>query len=201
MNRGRRCVRRDAAGCARVGADGSLLRPRVRPRGFWTVSQETGADFAMSPWLLAVFSGGCSLSASPTWGNVGAVRRFGLIRPAKPPRSCKRGSLVLRVAHLNVCFGSAGAGHRRCDCCAVRVDARARMGGQKGIRGSLGERSSWARLVCGLGAAVRAVRRSPGFVFNACSTSLKYNRLALYLSELRPLQVAHDDLTCGGLLS
>ena len=82
--------------------------------------------------------------------------------------------------------------------CALMLE---REWGQKGIRGSLGGRSSWARLVCRLDAAVWAVRRSPGFVFNACSTSLKYNRLALYSSELRPLQVAHDDLTCGGLLS
>ena len=65
------------------------------------------------PWVLgfcAVFAGGCSSLRSPTWGNVGAVRRFGPIRPAKPPRSCKQGSLVLRVAYLNTCFGSAGAG-------------------------------------------------------------------------------------------
>ena len=58
VSRGRRCVRRDAAGCARVGADGSLFRPRARPRGLWTVSQETGADFAMSPWLLCGFQRG-----------------------------------------------------------------------------------------------------------------------------------------------
>ena len=164
-----------------------------------------------------------------------------------------------------MCFGSVGAGHRHCDCCAVCVDARARMGGRRAFgvasgRSRLGRgdcrrccmieqaflplfhirpryrldsqdipskmkchyprqsrtiflenkvipfqiriySAARARLVCGLGAAVWAVRRSPGFVFNACSTSLKYNRLALYLSELRPLQVAHDDLTCGGLLS
>ena len=55
VNRGRRCVHRDAAGCARVGADGSRLRPRAGPRGFWAVPQETGADFAMSPWLLRGF--------------------------------------------------------------------------------------------------------------------------------------------------
>lgn len=37
----------DDAGCARVGADGC--------RGFWTVLQETGADFAMGPGLLCGF--------------------------------------------------------------------------------------------------------------------------------------------------
>lgn len=68
-----------------------------------------------------VFGGGRSLSASPTWGNVCAVRRFGPIRPAKPLRSCKRGLLVLRVAHLNVCFGSVGAGYRHCECDSASV--------------------------------------------------------------------------------
>ena len=126
------------------------LRPRRRctarcfARGFWTVSQEAGADFAVGLGLLGGFRRR-SFAAGFSARNAGAERRFGLIRPANPPRSCKRGLLVLRVAHLNVCFGFAGDGHRHCDCCAVCVDARARMGGQKGIRGSLGERSSWAR--------------------------------------------------------
>lgn len=77
-----------------------LLRPcpRSRPRDFWAVSQEMGADFAMSLDFCAVFGGGCSLPAQPTWGNAGAARRFGPIRPAKPPRSCKRGSRVARGA-------------------------------------------------------------------------------------------------------
>lgn len=78
----------------------------------------------ISPWVLgfcAVFGGCRSLSDSPTWGNAGAVRRFGLIRPAKLPRSCKRGSLALRVAHLNACFGSAGASRRHCECDSASV--------------------------------------------------------------------------------
>ena len=76
------------------------------------------------PWVLgfcAVFGGGRSLSASPTWGNVCAVRRFGPIRPAKPLRSCKRGLLVLRVTHLNVRSGSAGASRRHCECDSASV--------------------------------------------------------------------------------
>lgn len=55
----------------------------------------------ISPWALdfcAVFGGGRSLLASPTWGNADAGWRFGLIRPAKPPRSCKWGSRVARGA-------------------------------------------------------------------------------------------------------
>ena len=46
---------------------------------------------------------------------------FRPIRPAKPPRSCKQGSLVLRVAYLNVCFGSVGAGYRHCECDSASV--------------------------------------------------------------------------------
>ena len=57
------------------------------PRDFWAVLQETGADFAMGSDFWVVFRGCYAAPASPTWGNVGAVRRFGLIRPAKPPRS------------------------------------------------------------------------------------------------------------------
>lgn len=62
--------------------------PAGAPRGFWAVLQEVGADFAM----------GCSPSAQPTWGNAGILWRFGLIRPAKPPRSRKRGLRVAREA-------------------------------------------------------------------------------------------------------
>ena len=46
----------------------------------------------------AVFGGGCSPSAQPTWGNAGILWRFGLIRPAKPLRSRKRGLRVAREA-------------------------------------------------------------------------------------------------------
>ena len=84
----------------------------------------------ISPWVLgfcAVFAGSCSLSASPTWENAGAVRRFGPIRPAKPPRSRKRGLLVLRVAYLSVRFGSAGAGRGHCDCCGYRQGSFANL--------------------------------------------------------------------------
>lgn len=72
----------------------------------------------ISPRVLdfcAVPGGSCSLSAYPTWGNADAGWRFGLIRPAKPPRSCERDSLALEVAHLGVCFGFVGAGRRHCD--------------------------------------------------------------------------------------
>ena len=44
------------------------------------------------PWVLnfwVVFDGCCPPLASSTWGNVGVLRRFGLVRPAKPPRSCE----------------------------------------------------------------------------------------------------------------
>ena len=121
-NRGRRGVRRDAAGCARVGADG--CRGFARGRALAGSGRFRRKRALILPWVLGfcvVFGGGRSLSASPTWGNVCAVRRFGPIRPAKPLRSCKRGLLVLRVAHLNVCFGSVGAGHRHCECDSASV--------------------------------------------------------------------------------
>lgn len=73
--------------------------PRLRPCGFWAVSQEMGADFAMGPGLLCGFRRQSLLSASPTWGNAGTEWRFGPILPAKPPSSCKWGSLTLKVAH------------------------------------------------------------------------------------------------------
>lgn len=52
------------------------------------------------PWVLgfwAVFDGGCSPLGLPTWGNAGAMRRFGSARPAKPPRSRKRGLRAARA--------------------------------------------------------------------------------------------------------
>ena len=94
-------VPRDAAGCARVGADGCRGFARGRaPAGSGRFRRKR---VLILPWVLgfcAVFGGGRSLSASPTWGNVCAVRRFGPIRPAKPLRSCKRGSRATEVAHL-----------------------------------------------------------------------------------------------------
>ena len=54
------------------------LRPRWR-YGCCAVSQEVGADFAMGLDFCAVFGGGRSPSAPPTWENAGAARRFGPI--------------------------------------------------------------------------------------------------------------------------
>lgn len=107
---------------ARVGVSGcrGLVRERA-PAGSGRFRRKWAP---ISPWVLgfcAVFGGGRSLSASPTWGNVCAVRRFGPIRPAKPLRSCKRGLLVLRVTHLNVRSGSAGASRRHCECDSASV--------------------------------------------------------------------------------
>ena len=121
-NRGRRGVRRDAAGCARVGADGCRGFARGRaPAGSGRFRRKRVLNLLWVLGFCAVFGGGRSLSASPTWGNVCAVRRFGPIRPAKPLRSCKRGLLVLRVTHLNVRSGSAGASRRHCECDSASV--------------------------------------------------------------------------------
>ena len=94
----------------RCGARG--LACGLAPCGFWMVSQENGADFAMVLDFCAVFGGGRSLLAPPTWENAGAARRFGPSRPAKPPRSCKWGSLASEVAHLDTCSDSVSAGRR-----------------------------------------------------------------------------------------
>lgn len=96
---------------ARIGAYGcrGLARGRA-PAGSGRFRRKWAP---ISPWVLdfwAVPGGSCSLSASPTWGNADVWWRFGLIRPAKPLRSCKWGSLASEMAHLNVCFGLVGAG-------------------------------------------------------------------------------------------
>ena len=95
------------------------LRPH--PREFWVVLQEMGVDFAMALDFCAVFDGGCSLSAPSTWGNAGVLWQFGLIRPAKPPRSCKRGFACVGGGAPNMCFGFVGAGRRRCDCLSSKI--------------------------------------------------------------------------------
>lgn len=71
--------------------------PQLRPRRAPATSERFRRKWAPIPlWALgfwAVVGSGCSLSASLTWGNVGVLRRFGSVRPAKPPRSCKWGLL------------------------------------------------------------------------------------------------------------
>lgn len=86
---------------ARVGVSGcrGLVRERA-PAGSGRFRRKWAP---ISPWVLdfcAVFGEVCWLSASPTWGNVGVLRRFGPVQPAKPPRSCEWGLLALKVARL-----------------------------------------------------------------------------------------------------
>ena len=88
VNRGWRCVSFDAAVCARISVGGcrGFARGRV-PAGSGRFRRKWAP---ISPWVLgfcAVFGGGCSLPASPTWGNVGVLWRFGPIRSAKPLRN------------------------------------------------------------------------------------------------------------------
>lgn len=104
-------------GCAaRIGAYGcrGLARGRA-PAGSGRFRRKWAP---ISPWVLdfwAVSSGGRLLSAPPTWGNSGELWCFGLIRPAKPPRSCEWDSLASEVAHLGMCFGPVGVGRRHCN--------------------------------------------------------------------------------------
>ena len=130
----------DDAGCARVGADG--CRGFARGRSPATSGRFRRKRAPISPWVLgfcAVFCGSCSPSAPPTWGNAGAGWRFEPIRPAKPPRSCKRGSLALKVAHLDACFDSVGAGRHS------RTDKRLKPAGVQSISCKL----VWWRGECG----------------------------------------------------
>lgn len=86
----------------------------VALRDFWWFRRKWAPT---SPWVLdfwAVFGRCRSLSTSATWGNAGVLWRFGLVRPAKSPRSCKWGSLASKVSCLNACFGLIGAGRHPC---------------------------------------------------------------------------------------
>lgn len=111
LNRGWRCVRCDVGSCARVGCASvdvggcrGFARGRAPAGSGWFRRKWT----PISLWVLgfcAVFGGGCSLSALPTWGNVGAGWRFGLIRSAKPPRSLQAGFACVEDGVSNARFG------------------------------------------------------------------------------------------------
>lgn len=113
----------------------------------------------ISPWVLgfcAVFGGSCSQLASPTWGNADTGWRFGPIRPAKPPRSCERGSRATEVAHLDTCSDSVSAGRRS------RMSKRLKPVGVQAVSRKL----VWWRGECGrvCQMAVRdRVRAKPGY--------------------------------------
>lgn len=90
------------------------------------------------------------MSATPTWGNADAGWRFGLIRPAKPPRSLQMGFACVEGACLTcasvpaVPVASIAIAEPRA------LTPRARTGGVEvfgGVRGSEGLPSSggsWA---------------------------------------------------------
>ena len=89
--------------CLATCASAAAALPAVAPLRILGGFAGNGRRFCHELWTSVQFSAGeCSLSASPTWGNADAGWRFGLIWPAKPPRSCKWGSLVLRGAHEDV---------------------------------------------------------------------------------------------------
>lgn len=75
------------------------LRPWSHPRGFWAVSQEMGADFAMGPGLLCGFR---RELFAVSFSDLGKRRRWVAFRAdsaCETARSCKWGSLALKVAH------------------------------------------------------------------------------------------------------
>ena len=105
-------VPRDASGCARAGATVAAALPAVAPPRLLGGFAGSGRRFRHGSGLLCGFRRGRSPSAPPTWENAGAARRFGPIWPAKPPRSCERGSRATEVAHLDTCSDSVSAGRR-----------------------------------------------------------------------------------------
>lgn len=75
----------------------SLFGKRLCPAGSGRFRRKWSP---ISSWVLGfwtVFGGCCPLSVSLTWGTAGAVRRFGSVRLAKPPRSRKRGLRAARA--------------------------------------------------------------------------------------------------------
>ena len=124
--------------CGRVPADSGQFRRK------WA---------SISPWVLgfwAVSGGGCSMSAPPTWGNAGAGWRFGLIRPAKPPRSLQMGFACVEGACLTCASVPAVPVTSIAIAEPRALMPRARTGGVEvfgGVRGSEGLPSSggsWA---------------------------------------------------------
>ena len=110
--------------CRELRSHRRLRLPRLRPRAPPAGSGWFRRKWApISPWVLgfcAVFGGGCSLPASPTWGNAGVEWRFGLIRPAKPPRSLQMGFACVEGGTSNERFGPG-----RCWLQALRLPSRA----------------------------------------------------------------------------
>ena len=120
-NRGRRCVRRDAGscarvGCARIGAYGcrGLARGRV-PRDFWMVSQEMDADFAMGPGLLDGFLRQLFAVGSADLGKRRRVAAFRADSACKTAQKLQAGLACVGGGTPNVCFGFVGASRRCCD--------------------------------------------------------------------------------------
>lgn len=118
------------------------LRPWSRPRGFWAVSQEMGADFAMGPGFLCDF---WRELFAVSFSDLGKCRRWVAFRADSPCETAQKSQVGLKVAHLDMCSGPVGAGRKHCDCRAVCVDAPSASRGMEGCSGN--ERSFFARLL------------------------------------------------------
>ena len=87
--------------------------PRSRPRGFWTVSQEMGADFAIGPGLLGGFRRG---SFAVSFSDLGKRRRVVAFRAGSPCETvqksragfaCVEGGASWRVFRFRRCWSQA----------------------------------------------------------------------------------------------
>lgn len=70
------------------------LRPWPRPRGFWAVSQETGADFAMGPGLLGGFRRGLF---AVSFSDLGKRRRIVAFRAGSACETAQKLQTGVRV--------------------------------------------------------------------------------------------------------
>lgn len=86
------------------------LRPWSCPRGFWTVSQEMGADFAMGPGLLGGFRRGSFAVGSADLGERWRCVVFRAGSACETAQKLQTGSLALKMARLGVCLGLVDAG-------------------------------------------------------------------------------------------
>lgn len=132
----------------------------------------------ISPWALvfcAVSGGVCSISALPSWGNAGVLWRFGLIRPAKPPRSLRAGFA-----------GRKGRGGCQRACLAWGPREREQGTGVRSGGAAFRRRLSWTHLRLLLTCVHFRTYLRPLFMYDCNRTSRRHARLM------------HGNLRAGG---
>lgn len=103
--------------------------PRSRPRDFWAVSQEMGADFAMSPGLLCGFRRGLFAVGS---ADLGKRRRWVAFRADSACETAQKlrvGFACVKGTCLTCASVPVGAGRKHRDCRVACADAPSVNGG------------------------------------------------------------------------